>query len=483
MSVAGLFYNDPNSLEATRKFKIDISPAQLAAGSAALAAFKINSRMPLSRLFQDVVHVTNSSGSDSLFLRARLTKDPRVCVFLKIQCLPPDLAVENSGQVEAGTYLQQVDVQLRDRITPHLLAALGYLVYDDLATGLAALPFVPAGADIADPTVNPFVRADDEMYDMEDGNTRKTRDFRADALKKWRKLLAYGKPKNGAGTVLVLEEDWHSVTLHHICRQPSLVQVPVLASVLWQLVYTLAAFSEADPPLRHNDLHLGNVLVDKVANEQLTYVLGRNEAYRVPTNGCMVRVFDFDFAYRGRKNTNTEGEICHDYGSCNENNSLFDAFFALRLVREKLPSASQQAFPAIVNTLITSKNTGFPKIIKMRKPYDTIQRGDHRMCHVVVSASHPNYTECDGEIRPDELGRLGLPSPLEMLRTVGRDKGYFVPMIDVDLGAPTTFFVSQKVRRSLLGKEATPSKAKKPYFDRETKQSAPGVSAAMRPSN
>jgi hypothetical protein len=474
MSVAQLFYNDPNSLEATRKFKIDILPAQLAAGSAALAALNINSRTPLSRLFRDVVHVTNSSGSDSLFLRARLAKNPQTCVFLKIQCLPPDLTVENSGQVEAGTYLQQVDVQLRDRITPHLLAALGYLVYNDLETSLAALSFAPAGADVStDPQVKPLVRADAERDDMEDGNTRKTRDFRADALKKWRELLAEAKPQNGAGTVLVLEEDWHSVTLYHICRQRALLHIPVLASVLWQLVYTLAAFSEADPPLRHNDLHLMNVLVDKVANEELTYVLGRNEAYRVPTNGCMVRVFDFDFAYRGRKNTKTEGEICHDYGSCNQNNALFDAFFVLRLVYQMLPYASQQAFPAMGSTLITSGFTGFPKLLRKEA------RGDHRMCHVAISRSNPNATECDGEIRPDELARLRLPPPLEMLRAVGRDKGYLVPMNAVDLQAPTTFFVSHKVRLSLLGQK--PSKAKKPYFDKETKRFAPGISAAMRP--
>jgi hypothetical protein len=469
MSVAELFYNDPNSLEATRKFKIDIPPAQLAASSAALAALDINSQTPLSRLVRDVVHVTNSSGSDSLFLRARLITNPETCVFLKIQCLPPDLAVENSGQVEAGTYLQQVDVQLRDRITPHLLAALGYLVYTDLETSLAALSFVPAGADVnTDPQVKPFVRSNAERYDMEDGNTQKTRDFRADALDKWRELLAEAEPENGAGTVLVLEEDLHSVTLYHICRQSALLHVPVLASVLWQLVYTLAAFSEADPPLRHNDLHLANVLVDKVANEQLTYVLGRNEAYQVPTNGCMVRVFDFDFAYRGRKNTKTEGEICHDYGSCNENNALFDAFFVLRQVYQMLPYASQQAFPAMRNTLITSDFTGFPKLL-----------GDYRMCHVALSSSNPNATECDGEIRPYELARLRLPPLLEMLRAVGRDKGYLVPFDTVDLQASTTFFVSHKVRLSLLGQR--PSAAKKPYFDKTTKRFALGISAAMQP--
>lgn len=126
--------------------------------------------------------------------------------------------------------------------------------------------------------------------------------------------------------MLVLEYEETGDTLWKSLTSSELdVKGDAFQTVLFQLLYTLETFNRSTPPLRHNDLHLNNVWANRVGDGFITYVVSETEAYRVPTKGWFIRLFDFDWAYNGKANTKLT-EHCPERGTCNVANPDFDTY-------------------------------------------------------------------------------------------------------------------------------------------------------------
>lgn len=73
-----------------------------------------------------------------------------------------------------------------------------------------------------------------------------------------------------------------------------------LPNIIFQLVYTLMVIQEKYPSFRHNDLHLGNILVDIISSKSkiLYQVIYKNKKYNflLPNLGFQIRIWDFDFS-------------------------------------------------------------------------------------------------------------------------------------------------------------------------------------------
>jgi len=83
-------------------------------------------------------------------------------------------------------------------------------------------------------------------------------------------------------------------------------------SVLWQIFYTLAVLDREFPNFRHNDLHLGNILLQDTAANGDTPGCWRYEfdgaTYHVPNAGLSARLSDFDWA---SADTFPNGKMAH----------------------------------------------------------------------------------------------------------------------------------------------------------------------------
>jgi len=424
----------------------------------------------LNSILKDIVVLSFESTSGSLFFRARLASNGKR-VFVKAQCMSISMRHENSGPVEAGVYLKTVDSLLADNITPHLVPCLGYVVSYDMLNVLKEAPYYPAGVNWRD--MDPLVmRTSDEYFQMTtDGQSK---DYRAEALQRWDELIKEDRQYvfPNIGTFLILEDDVRSASLKAVLGRN--IGPEPLASILMQVLYTLEVFNEATPRLRHNDLHPGNILIDRVLDEDLVYILSATEAYRVPTRGCLARVFDFDLAYSGPRNTRTQGFVCRSYGSCNAENTLFDTFFIMKKLFKmtELHSSWKQAFPPQVRN-----NPVFSPQRKTTNPLFKDVDVDHRMCHLIYDdqddyKTHapglPRYLSCNGEVTAEDLKALDLPTTRELLTGLGKSQGFAINVADVNLYASTTFFVSERLRMELQGKgargAAAPHQPKQPQF-------------------
>jgi hypothetical protein len=363
--------------------------------------------------FKDIVFKQRTSASDSLLLIATLplTGDR---VFLKITAKPSNLSKENSNVVEGAVYLNVVDKLITQHVTPHLLPGVGFLECSGMSSSLYKSNF-------------------------------RTSNGRDEALEAWRALFheSDGEFVQDTACVLVTQYDEAGSAFADFVnpKASSAVSPEVFRTIMCQLLYTLEAFNQSNPPLRHNDLHMGNILVDSIDDGVLTYVLSDTEAYAVPTRGCFIRIFDFDWAFAGKHNTKLDpyevGQndwdrgFCKKYGQCSEVNPAFDTYFIISMMdRFGRSTYVRRLFPDQVGNSLVHNDP---------KPF-----GKHgwSMCHTPpAKASLKGTTKaCDGEIHADELDQLRLPTTRELFATAAAP--YRVPIGSVDMRAVTTFFVS-----------------------------------------
>jgi hypothetical protein len=364
--------------------------------------------------FKDIFYKERTSASDSLLLIATLplTGDR---VFLKITAKPSDFSKENSSAVEGAVYLNVVDKLIAQHVTPHVLPGVGFFE----CTGMSS-----------------------SLYNS-DFRTSSDRDEAFDA---WRALIHQYDDETVQDTacVLVTQYDDNARSLgDFVSRVASTTSHEAFRTVMCQLLFTLEAFNQSDPPLRHNDLHTGNIMVDTIADGVMTYILSDTEAYAVPTRGCFVRVFDFDWAFAGKHNTKHDpfaGErgFCKEEGKCSEVNPAFDTYYIISLM-DRFGRSSY------VRTLFPDQ-VGNSAVYNDPKPFG---KSGWSMCHTPPDRMSKKGTTkaCDGEIHADELSQLRLPTTRELLATAAEP--YRVDIGSVDLLADTTFFVSVDIAQRL----------------------------------
>ena len=401
----------------------------------------------LRGIASNLVHLRErDSASGSIFMRGRLVGHGRQRVFVKAQ----RIGLDNSGDVEAEVYMAAMNVMILDNITPHTIACVAYIRTAHMRACLSTADYLPEGIPWG-LLHNLDVRNDEEFGGMmrfdDAAQESVTLDYREGVLQEWDAL---GAPTD-QGSLLILHDACHATTLGALVRGP--IEPPMLVSILMQLLYTLEAFSRASPPVRHNDLHAGNILVTKVDAVDLVYVVDEAHAYRVPTNGCFAHVFDFDHAYHGVWNTKLDAPwMCSATGSCNADNPYFDTFFLMkRLYKEAFHLDKNHPLPNGA-----SRESAFPPLVRYGPRFaawlndfsqDTsavLYKSHARMCHTVRDAT--GVRVCDGEIRAGELKKLKLPTTKELIESLGYEHGFRCDMATVSMRSPTTFFADAQLR-------------------------------------
>jgi serine/threonine protein kinase len=166
--------------------------------------------------------------------------------------------------------------------------------------------------------------------------------------------------------VLVTERRQASSSLGAILEKPGITDTQ-LRSLIFQVLF--AIFTTARHGIQHNDLHLGNVLVDLNPSESyIDYKVG-DRIYRVNVGSTgKVLMFDWDLSYCKScgKNTVVNNDLCSAYGICDSPNERFDIYTVLRdaytRLENNMTSTNQQTiqtFKTFVEHVITDQHEEF----------------------------------------------------------------------------------------------------------------------------
>jgi hypothetical protein len=255
-------------------------------------------------IFTDLSFKKPTSASDTLIFFGK-TKDTGVV--LKVSLIPKDLNMDNSLLIEQDIYKNIINKLLSTKSCPHLIPMIKSFVYTDFYKTLESMEFENKEQALA--------RLKKLETVVEYHGDRKYFDF-------------YYR---GIANVLVLKMNNGFVMYD---RVTSLEPIQV-ESLIFQVLYTLDCFHKIG--LFHNDLHMGNILVETGPNVPKEYTYSINgEIYTVPSYGMSVKIYDYDYAWAGKENTkyrnkrfNREKEHgCTHRDNCNFN-PLFDAWYFL----------------------------------------------------------------------------------------------------------------------------------------------------------
>lgn len=117
------------------------------------------------------------------------------------------------------------------------------------------------------------------------------------ALNRWVAMATRVPPEIRHAAVIMLVEYCRGGSLRQRAKAGGLTSHQ-WRSVLWQVLYTLAVLNKAMPDFRHNDLHLGNMLLqDTETTPQSCWRYDfEGRTYHVHNTGLSPRIFDFDWA-------------------------------------------------------------------------------------------------------------------------------------------------------------------------------------------
>jgi len=118
------------------------------------------------------------------------------------------------------------------------------------------------------------------------------------ALEGWRKWRSHSPPLCRDTAVVMIVEYCRGGSLRQLAKSRA-ISLKEWKSILWQMFYTLAVLDEEFPLFKHNDLHLGNVLIQNVTPGGHWEYKFKKYTYYVPNYGLSVRLFDFDWASAG----------------------------------------------------------------------------------------------------------------------------------------------------------------------------------------
>lgn len=103
-------------------------------------------------------------------------------------------------------------------------------------------------------------------------------------------------------------------------------------SILFQIFYNLHVLQKMK--INHYDMHPGNIAIEMDTsqlhtfhNNEIYYVIDKNNIYKVPLRNHMVKFFDWDQSYVesfNKKNDSLEGYKCYINGRCNQFSPQFD---------------------------------------------------------------------------------------------------------------------------------------------------------------
>lgn len=133
----------------------------------------------------------------------------------------------------------------------------------------------------------------------------------------------------------------------HLARDAEMIK-----SIVFQVTFTLHALHLLG--FQHNDLHLGNILIDpSPSQDRLEYFINNN-VFHVPIKGCHVLIFDWD---RGKHVSRVnpvyaDGTECAAVGICDPPNVRTDFYFFIMAFMKKLENDLPADFQQFANDVV-----------------------------------------------------------------------------------------------------------------------------------
>lgn len=285
----------------------------------------------------DIKLLKKTSASDTVMAFA---KYENLDIMLKISFTHPNVFY-NSLTVEEQIYRNIVSNFLNNRVTPHLVRYITSVHACDIDWKKANIDINDTIREIKDTGYN-INNANILVIEKSSGVTL------SDYIKKihttYGELAPLGK--------LRLQKN----------------EINNLMSAIAQILYTLICFTRIT--LRHNDLHLSNIFVEQLSEEQeISYKIG-DTIYTMKIN-VMAKIYDFD---RGTvyhpavdRNLELDNFYCEEYGQCSGIQSKRDlSGFIGYLSRVNIPSEVKEWINAVTSPEMRSimAKRDFPHIPK-----------------------------------------------------------------------------------------------------------------------
>lgn len=184
-----------------------------------------------------------------------------------------------------------------------------------------------------------------------------------------------------------------------------------LKSVLFQIIYTAECLYRIG--IRHNDLHVGNILISSSKQKEINYRINVSQIITVPTTNTLVKIYDFDNACGIRsKNEYLSNKIVKSvyynyklkyykywdqYGMSDSDNSKYDTFTILSSITEILNKygTNRSLLNLIEEYYLKSedlRNCHWKYVHRMGK------KKDGSYFHESQNSSQPDYFPQDNEL-------------------------------------------------------------------------------------
>jgi serine/threonine protein kinase len=108
-----------------------------------------------------------------------------------------------------------------------------------------------------------------------------------------------------------------------------------MRSMIFQVIYNLHRMEKMG--WQHNDLHTGNILVDRGYPDEIEIYVIEEKIYNIPLHKNNVLFFDWDYGYiEGNPNKFIDEHVCESFGICSNVNAKFDLYIFLAHLYDRL---------------------------------------------------------------------------------------------------------------------------------------------------
>jgi hypothetical protein len=184
-----------------------------------------------------------------------------------------------------------------------------------------------------------------------------------------------------------------------------------LKSVLFQIIYTAECLYRIG--IRHNDLHVGNILISSSKQKEINYRINISQIITVPTTNTLVKIYDFDNACGIRsKNEYLSNKIVKSvyynyklkyykywdqYGMSDSDNSKYDTFTILSSITEILNKykANRSLLNLIEEYYLKSEDL---RSCHWKYVHRMGKKKDGSYFHESQNSSQPDYFPKDNEL-------------------------------------------------------------------------------------
>jgi len=299
-------------------------------------------------------------------------------IVVKLSFATTETSRDNSLDVEICIYKNIINKLIQKRFTPHVITYVGSFRCPNFFQQLIALQYPTFPEKVSELNRNYFLKmVFEQMVSIEGKYVTDTSDY--DQVEEDDPTYDF----NIAQFLIIEKGNGGSLN-----KNFDNYSIEDWRSILFQTLYTFHVFSLVG--LKHNDNHLENILIDKVDQINISYLIDESNYFLVPVSN-FVKIFDFDLSYFKEcpKNLKLDnGRFCKNYGMCNDNNAKFDVFIFLCGIYSKMKL--QRSTPQTLFVIDFIESVVDKKLLKT-------EWGFHcRLC------SFDEDHDCDGPYTPSD---------------------------------------------------------------------------------